>query len=51
MNKIQMFDQLENALTRATMQGKDKDLVIALKALYLILKEQVKEDEQQKTGD
>ena len=50
MNKIKMLDQIEDACVRAERNGKDKDLIIALRALYFLLKESIK-NEQQKAGD
>ena len=43
MTLAQMLDQVEDACKRAEREGKDRDLVIALRAIYLMLQEKVRE--------
>lgn len=50
MQKLEMLDQIESACIRAEKNGKDKDLLIALKAIFMLLRENIN-NEQQKTGN
>lgn len=42
--KVKWLDQLESSLVRAETSRKDVDLIVALRLLYQIMKEEVKND-------
>lgn len=48
MTKAEILNQVEDACKRAEVNGKDKDLLVALRAIYLILKSEVARNEKQK---
>lgn len=42
--KVKYLDQLENSLVRAESSRKDVDLLVCLRALYSLFKDEVKND-------
>ncbi len=42
--KVKILDQLENSLVRAESSRKDVDLLVCLRALYSLFKDEVKHD-------
>lgn len=42
--KVKILDQLENSLVRAETSRKDVDLLVCLKVLYSLFKDEVKND-------
>lgn len=44
-DEAQILDQLENSLIRAEKGQKDIDLIVALRVLYQMVREQMKEED------
>lgn len=44
-DEAQILDQLEDACGRAEKAGKDKDLLVVLRAVWMLWKEKIKEEE------
>ena len=42
--KVKILDQLENSLVRAESSRKDVDLLVCLRVLYSLFKDEVKHD-------
>lgn len=45
-DEAQILDQLEDACARAEKAGKDEDLLIALRAVYILWREKIREEGQ-----
>lgn len=43
-DEAQILDQLEDACARAEKSGKDEDLIVALRAIWMLWREKIKEE-------
>ena len=46
VTKAQMLDDIEDSLLRAEKAQKDRDLIVALRAVYMILRDEIKKEGQ-----
>lgn len=47
-DEAQILDQLENACARAEKAGKDKDLIVALRAIWMLWREKIREEDRER---